>query len=337
MTAGGLDPRWYRGPVYVAGHRGLVGSAVCRHLRAHGVDPVGWGSAEVDLTDRQATLDAVTALRPAIVIVAAGRVGGIAANDAAPVEFLTDNVRIAVNVLEAAHRAAVPQLVYLGSSCIYPRMAPQPIPESALLTGPLEATNEAYALAKIAGIVGVQSYRRQYGRRWVSAMPTNLYGPGDNFDPVTAHVLPALLHRFHRATLLPDRGAGSEVRVWGTGTARREFLHVDDLARALVRIVDRYDDAPPINVGTGQEVTIADLAAAIAEVVDFRGRIAWDASRPDGTPRKVVDITRLRGLGWEPAIGFTEGLRETYRWYLDHIDTGADPTAPRPVLERHRP
>ena len=298
--------------VYVAGHRGMVGSAVWRALEAQGFsDLVGWSSAEVDLTDRDAAMDAVTSAKPDVVVVAAAKVGGIMANSTYPVEFLADNARIQTNLFEAAHAADVDRLLFLGSSCIYPKMAPQPIPESALLTGPLETTNIAYAIAKISGIIGVQSYRSEYGRRWISAMPTNLYGPGDNYDLETAHVLPALIRRFHEAK---ESGAPS-VTLWGTGSPRREFLHVDDLAAACLRLLDVYDEADHVNVGVGDDVTIAELAALTADVVGYSGALEWDASKPDGTPRKLLDVTRMKSLGWEPAIGLRQGLEATYEGY----------------------
>ncbi len=298
--------------VYVAGHRGMVGSAIWRALKGQGFsDLVGWTSAEVDLTDRDAAMDAVSGARPDVVVVAAAKVGGILANSTYPVEFLADNLRIQTNLFEAAHAANVDRLLFLGSSCIYPKLAPQPIPESALLTGPLEATNNAYAIAKISGIIGVQSYRSEYGRRWISAMPTNLYGPGDNYDLETSHVLPALIRRFHEAK---EAGAPS-VTLWGTGSPRREFLHVDDLAAACLRVLDVYDEPEHINVGVGDDVTIAELAALIAEVVGYSGALEWDTSKPDGTPRKLLDVTRMTSLGWEPAIGLREGLASTYGTY----------------------
>ena len=302
--------------VYVAGHRGMVGSAIWRALEAAGYsDLIGWSSSEVDLTDRDAALDAVISAKPDVVVVAAAKVGGIMANSSCPVEFLTDNLRIQTNLFEAAHAADVDRLLFLGSSCIYPKMAPQPIPESALLTGPLESTNDAYAIAKISGIIGVQSYRREYGRRWISAMPTNLYGPGDKFDLATAHVLPALIRRFHEASLSGARG----VTLWGSGTPRREFLHVDDLAAACLRLLDVYDEAEHVNVGVGKDVTIAGLASLVADVVGYSGALEWDASKPDGTPRKLLDVSRLKGLGWEPRIALREGLEATYVGYRANL------------------
>ena len=302
--------------VYVAGHRGMVGSAVWRALESAGFsDLVGWSSSEVDLTDREATMEAVLSARPAVVVVAAAKVGGIMANSTYPVEFLADNLRIQTNLFEAAHAADVDRLLFLGSSCIYPKMAPQPIPESALLTGPLEETNIAYALAKISGIIGVQSYRHEYDRRWISAMPTNLYGPGDNFDLKTAHVLPALIRRFHEAR---EAGAPS-VALWGTGSPRREFLHVDDLAAACLRLLDVYDEPEHINVGVGSDVTIAELAGLVAEVVGYSGDLEWDTSKPDGTPRKLLDVSRIRELGWQPEIALDEGLEATYAWYRANL------------------
>ena len=302
--------------VYVAGHRGMVGSAVWRALESAGFsDLVGWSSSEVDLTQREATLEAVLSAQPDVVVVAAAKVGGIMANSTYPVEFLADNLRIQTNLFEAAHAADVDRLLFLGSSCIYPKMAPQPISESALLTGPLEATNDAYAIAKISGIIGVQSYRREYGRRWISAMPTNLYGPGDNFDLETAHVLPALIRRFHEAR---EAGAPS-VALWGTGSPRREFLHVDDLAAACLRLLDVYDEPEHINVGVGSDVTIAELAQLVADVVGYSGKLDWDSSKPDGTPRKLLDVSRIQARGWEPQIELSDGLEATYTWYQANL------------------
>lgn len=299
-------------PIYVAGHRGMVGSAIWRELEGQGFrNLIGWSSAEVDLRDPTASREAITAARPAVVVMAAARVGGIGANARHPVEFLNDNLLIQTNVFRAAHEAGVERLLFLGSSCIYPKFAPQPIPESALLTGPLEPTNQAYAMAKISGIIAVQSYRRQYDRRWISAMPTNLYGPGDNFDLASAHVLPALVRRFVEAQ---DSGAES-VTVWGTGTPRREFLHTADLARACVHLLSHYDEEQHVNVGTGQDISIAELAQLVAQLTGYKGAVRWDTGRPDGTPRKVLDITRVTDLGWEPTIGLRDGLADLVEWY----------------------
>ena len=305
--------------VWVAGRRGMVGSAIWRALDARGdVEPVGWSSSELDLTDRKATLDAAAEARPDVVILAAARVGGIVANRDAPVEFLTDNVRIQSNVMEAAHAAGVGRLLFLGSSCIYPRDAAQPMTPNLLMTGPLEATNDAYAMAKLAGITLVQAHRRQHGRQWISCLPTNLYGPGDNYDLETSHVLPALIRRFHEATAT---GAPS-VTLWGTGTPRREFLHVDDLAAACVRLLEVYDDPTPINIGAGEDLTIAELATIVAETVGYPGDIMWDTSRPDGTPRKLLDVDPMRALRWEPTIGLRDGIRTTWVEYCTARDDG---------------
>jgi GDP-L-fucose synthase len=306
--------------VWVAGHRGMVGSAVWRALEARGVgELVGWASSELDLTDRAATLDAAAQSRPDVVVLAAAKVGGIGANDADPVGFLSDNIRIQTNVMEAAQLAGVDRLLFLGSSCIYPRLAPQPLRPEMLMTGPLEPTNDGYAIAKIAGIVHVQGHRRQHGRRWISAMPTNLYGPGDDFDLASAHVLPALIHRFERAR----RDGLREVTLWGTGTPRREFLHVDDLAAACVALLERYDADEVINVGTGEDLTIAELAQLVAEVVGYDGEVRWDATRPDGTPRKVLDVGPITALGWRPRIGLRDGIAATHRWFVDHAADAA--------------
>lgn len=298
--------------VYVAGHTGLVGSAVWRLLDAQNVQLIGWTSAELDLRDQDATFDAILSAKPDVVVMAAARVGGIMANSTHPVEFLNDNLRIQTNLFEAAHAADVERLLFLGSSCIYPKHAPQPISEESLLTGPLEATNRAYALAKIAGIEAVRAYRQQHGRRWISAMPTNLYGPGDNFDLATSHVLPALIRRFHEAT--------DQVVLWGSGRPRREFLHSDDAAAALVHLLNHYDDEEHINVGTGQDIAIAELAGLVADVTQFDGEIIWDQSKPDGSPRKLLDVSRLTSLGWSPKIDLREGIVSTYQWYLANAD-----------------
>ncbi len=297
---------------YIAGHRGLVGSAVWRQLAGAGfTDLVGRRSAELDLRDRAPVLAFFDAVRPSTVVLAAARVGGIMANATEPVDFLSDNLRVQVNVLDAALASGVDRLLFLGSSCIYPKLAPQPIREESLLTGPLEPTNDAYAIAKIAGVLHVQAARRQHGVRWISAMPTNLYGPGDLFDPDRSHVLPGLLRRFALAAAADD----PEVVVWGTGTPRREFMHVDDLARACLRVLDSYDDPAPINIGVGADVSIRELAETIARVVGFSGRITFDPTKPDGTPRKLLDVSRLRALGFRPAIELEDGIRATYDWW----------------------
>lgn len=297
--------------VYVAGHRGLVGGAVYQRLAAAGFDVVGRPSFELDLRDRAAAMDYVGEVRPAAIVVAAARVGGIVANDTYPVDFLQDNLSIQVNLFDAAHRFDVDRLLFLGSSCIYPRDAPQPISESSLLTGPLESTNEAYAVAKIAGIKQVQAFRKQYGRHWISAMPTNLYGANDNFDLATSHVLPALIRKFHEAA---TSGAGS-VTLWGSGTPRREFLHVDDLAEALLLLLCSYDEPDIVNVGTGKDIAIRELAELVADVVGFEGTIELDRSKPDGTPRKLLDVSRLTALGWAPAVSLRAGIESVYRAY----------------------
>ena len=298
--------------VWVAGHRGMVGSAISRALEARGdIELLGWTSSELDLTDRRATVDAAAQARPDVVVLAAARVGGIVANDSSPVEFLTDNIRIQANVMEAAHAVGVDRLLFLGSSCIYPRDAPQPMTPDMLMTGPLEPTNDAYAIAKLAGITAIRSYRRQYGRRWISCLPTNLYGPGDNFDPETSHVLPALIRRFSQAV----RDTAPTVTLWGSGTPRREFLHVDDLAAACVHLLTHYDEPTPINIGCGEDLTIAELAALIAHTVAYEGSIEWDTSRPDGTPRKLLDTAPLSAVGWAPSITLEEGVRTTVDWY----------------------
>jgi len=299
-------------PVYVSGHNGLVGSAVWRELAGQGFENlIGWSSSEVDLTDRDAAFDAITSAQPVVVIDAAARVGGILANSSAPVDFLNDNLLIQTHVFEAAHAAGVPRLLFLGSSCIYPKFADQPIKEDYLLTGPLEPTNDAYAIAKIAGIIAMKAYRHQYGRAWISAMPTNLYGPGDNFDLQTSHVLPAMIRKFHDA-----KDSGGPVTLWGTGSPRREFLHVDDAAAAFVHLLRHYDDEHTINVGSGEDVAIVELATTIAGVVGYDGDIVWDTSKPDGTPRKLLDISRLKALGWQPRIALADGIADTYRWFL---------------------
>jgi GDP-L-fucose synthase len=316
--------------VYVAGHRGMVGAALVRRLQTEGCDVLAAQRAALDLT-RQADVERwMQANRPDAVFVAAAKVGGILANDTYPASFLYENLAIETNLVHAAHLADVRKLVFLGSSCIYPRLAPQPIREEALLTGPLEPTNEWYAIAKIAGIKLCQSYRLQYGRDFVSAMPTNLYGPGDNFDLQTSHVMPALIRKFHDAKV---QGLKSVV-IWGTGTPRREFLHVDDCADALVQILKVYSAPTHINVGSGDDLPIIDLARMVARVVGFTGEITHDLSKPDGTPRKLMSGDRLRALGWSPRIGLEDGLRATYSWFIAHAhplpQPGGAPASQRP-------
>ncbi|MFF0340498.1 GDP-L-fucose synthase family protein [Kribbella sp. NPDC004875] len=303
-------------PVYVAGHRGLVGSAIWRRLDTAGYTHlIGASSAELDLRDRDATFAFLREHRPVAVIDAAARVGGILANRDHPTEFLSDNLRIQVNLMDACLEVRTPRLLFLGSSCIYPKYAEQPIRESSLLTGELEPTNDAYAIAKIAGIMQVQAVRRQYGLRWISAMPTNLYGPNDNFDPVTSHVLPAMIRRFHEAKL----AGAPEVVLWGSGTPRREFLHVDDLAAACLHLLEHYDAPEPINVGVGADVTIQELAELVARTVGYTGALSNDLSKPDGTPRKLLDVSRLQSLGWKPSISLEDGVAATYAWYQEHV------------------
>lgn len=298
--------------IFVAGHRGLVGSAIVRRLRAGGCGNLLLRShAELDLT-RQAAVDAFFAAeRPYYVFLAAARVGGIHANDTQPADFIRDNLQIQTNVIDAAWRHGVRKLLFLGSSCIYPKLAPQPLREEYLLTGALEPTNEWYAIAKIAGLKMCQAYARQYGFRAISVMPTNLYGPDDNFDPESSHVLPALIRKVHEA-----REAGRPfITLWGSGTPRREFLHVDDLADACVFLMQRYESEQPVNIGWGRDLTIRELAEAIAEVAGYCGELRFDASRPDGTPRKLLDTSRLEALGWRPRIALREGLRSTFEHY----------------------
>ncbi len=305
--------------IYVAGHRGLVGSAIIRRLeKGRFSNIVVRGRSELDLTDSGSVGAFFDETSPDRVFLAAARVGGIAANDACPVEFLLENLKIQNNVLEHAHRTGVDKLLFLGSSCIYPRMAPQPIAEDSLLTGPLEKTNQAYAIAKIAGLKLVEAYHAQYGRDFISAMPTNLYGPYDNFDLETSHVLPALLRKFHEAK---TTGADS-VEVWGTGKPLREFLHVDDLADACVFLMNHYSEPGLINVGYGDEISIGDLARLIAGTVGFGGTLEFNTSRPDGTPRKLMDSSRLFAMGWKPSISLEEGIASTYSWALKHEFAG---------------
>ncbi|MFP3385955.1 GDP-L-fucose synthase family protein [Tritonibacter sp. SIMBA_163] len=294
--------------IYVAGHRGMVGAAVVRRLARESCEVITAGREVLDLTRQQAVMDWMLENRPDAIVMAAARVGGIKANSDYPVEFLLHNLQIETNLAEAAHAADVERVLFLGSSCIYPKFAPQPIPEESLLAGPLESSNEWYAIAKIAGIKLMQAYRRQYGRDWISAMPTNLYGPGDNYDLETSHVLPALLRKFHEARA---RGA-AEVTLWGSGTPLREFLHCDDLADALVFLLRHYSGAEHINVGSGQEVSIRTLAETIAEVVGYQAELVFDTSKPDGTPRKLMDSSQLTAMGWSGARTLRAGIADTY-------------------------
>ena len=301
--------------IYVAGHRGMVGSAIVRALRAAGhTNMVTRASAELDLRDGAATRAFLAAEKPAYVVMAAARVGGIKANSTEPYDFLYDNLAMSANVIDGSRRAGVRKLLFLGSSCIYPKLAPQPIREESLLTGPLEVTNEAYAIAKIAGIKLCDHARAQYGCDFISAMPCNLYGTGDNFSLENSHVLPALIRKMHEAKLRGD----TSLRLWGTGTPLREFLHADDLAEACVLLLERYSQAGHINVGSGEELSIRQLAEQIAQLVGFTGRLEFDPSMPDGTPRKLMDVSRIRALGWKPRHSLPEGIRSAYAWYLAH-------------------
>lgn len=305
-------------PFYVAGHRGLVGSAIVRRLHSAGfVNIVGRTSAELDLRDRDAVFAYIRETRPRYVVLAAAKVGGILANSTYPVDFLSDNIRIQVNVLDAARDAQVERLLFLGSSCIYPKFAEQPIREESLLTGHLEPTNDSYAIAKIAGILHVQAVRRQHGLPWISAMPTNLYGPNDNFSPTGSHVLPALIRRYDEAVAT---GATS-VTNWGTGSPRREFLHADDMADACLHLLENYDGPDQVNVGTGTDVTIREIAATVASAVGYRGETAWDTTKPDGTPQKLLDVSKLTQAGWTARISLQDGVERTVAWYRKNIAT----------------
>lgn len=300
--------------VWVAGHRGMVGAALVRRLEGEDCEILTASHAELDLT-RQSEVEAwVRDRRPEAVFMAAAKVGGILANDTYPADFLYKNLMIAANVTEASYRSGVEKLLFLGSSCIYPKLAPQPLREDSLLTGPLEPTNEWYAIAKIAGIKLAQAYCKQFGASYISAMPTNLYGPGDNFDLQSSHVLPALIRKAHEA----KQAAAQSFEIWGTGNVRREFLHVDDCAEALVLLMKVYDGYEHVNVGCGQDVTIGELASIVAEAVGFSGAITKDASKPDGTPQKLLDVSRLKALGWSPRIDLRRGVHDTYTWYLKH-------------------
>lgn len=305
-------------PFYVAGHRGLVGGAIWRALESRGhTGLIGRSSRELDLKQRDDVFDFFARERPAYVVLAAAKVGGIMANNTYPVDFLSENLRIQTNVMDAALEFGTDRLLFLGSSCIYPKFAPQPIKEDTLLTGHLEPTNDAYAIAKIAGILQVQAVRRQYGKSWISAMPTNLYGPGDNFSPTGSHVLPALIRRYDEAR---EAGAPS-VTNWGSGNPRREFLHVDDMAAACLYLMEHYDGPSQVNVGTGRDSTIKEIAEVIADVVGYEGETEWDTTKPDGTPQKLLDVTMLHEIGWDAQIGLREGIASTVEWYREHVDS----------------
>lgn len=301
--------------IYVAGHKGLVGSAIVRAIEAEGKHTwVGRTRSELDLLDRKAVFEFLATEMPDAIVIAAAKVGGIQANNSFPVEFLSENLQIETNLMDGAHAAGIEKLLFLGSSCVYPKMAQQPIKEEYLLTGELEKTNEAYALAKISGLKLVQAYRKQYGHKWISAMPTNMYGPGDNFDLENSHVLPALIRKFHDAKI-----AGSDsVTLWGSGLPKREFLHADDLGRACVFLLENYDEEVAINVGVGEDISVSDLANRIKQIIGFEGEIAWDKTKPDGTPRKLLDVSRISALGWKPEITLIDGIQSTYDWFQKH-------------------
>lgn len=301
--------------IYIAGHRGLVGGSIMQHLQATGfTNLLTRTSAELDLTSQAAVNEFFAEEKPDYVFLAAAKVGGIHANDTYPADFIRDNLQIQTNVIDAAYRNGTKKLLFLGSSCIYPKFAPQPMKEEHLLTGELEPTNEWYAIAKIAGIKMCQAYRRQYGFSAISLMPTNLYGPGDNFHPENSHVMPALIRRFHEAK---EQGL-ADVTVWGTGTPRREFLHVDDLADASVYLMEHYDGEQFVNVGVGEDVSIGELAAMVKDAVGYQGELKFDTSKPDGTPRKLLDVSKLDGLGWKAKTELKSGIERTYQWFLDH-------------------
>ena len=304
--------------IVVAGGTGLAGSAIVRAYQAAGEEVIPVGRQVIDLLDRDATFQFIKDVKPSLVIDAAAKVGGIGANNSYPVEFLADNLRIQNNLMEAAHAADVENFIFLGSSCIYPRDCAQPIKEEYLLTGPLEETNSAYAVAKIAGIELIKSFRKEYGRKWISMMPTNLYGPRDNFELAGSHVLPAFIRRFIEAA---EKGASVET-LWGTGSPKREFLHVDDLAQAVLHLGSNYDSSEHINIGTGQDLSIKELAELVADLAGFKGDIAWDSSKPDGTPRKVLDVSKARALGWAPKISLRDGVASTIAWYNEAVSKG---------------
>lgn len=303
--------------IYVAGHRGLVGSAIVRNLQSKGYENiVGRTHAELDLTNQAAVRAFFEEERPDVVVLAAAKVGGINANNTAPADFAYENLQIQCNVIKAAHDYKVKKLLFLGSTCIYPKMAPQPIPESALLTGPLEVTNEAYAIAKIAGLEMCKFFKRQYGDNFISCMPTNLYGPRDNYDLENSHVMPAMIRKFHEA----KKKNASTVELWGTGTPLREFLYVDDMADACVYLLENYDGEEHVNIGTGKEVSIKELAETVREAVGYTGEIVWNTDMPDGTPRKLTDVSKLHGLGWKHRVELKEGVELAYKWFCENIE-----------------
>lgn len=304
--------------IYVAGHRGLVGSAIVRQIEVQGLHSwFGRSRSELDLLDRDSVFEFLAKEKPDAVVIAAAKVGGIYANSTQPVEFLSHNLQIETNLMDAAHAANIERLLFLGSSCVYPKLAKQPIKEEYLLTGELEKTNEAYAISKISGLKLVQAYRQQYGHKWISVMPTNIYGPGDNFDLETSHVLPALVRKFHDAKTRSD----DTVTLWGSGEPKREFLHSDDLGRACLFLLENYDDDLAINVGVGEDQSIKSLAELVQEVVGFEGSIQWDTSKPDGTPRKLLDVSRINKLGWRSNTDLRSGIAETYKWYESTLGT----------------
>jgi len=304
--------------IVVAGASGLAGSAIVRAYEKAGAKVIGISTSVCDLLDREATFEFIKKTKPSVVVDAAAKVGGIGANNSFPVEFLADNLRIQNNLMEAAHAADVEKFIFLGSSCIYPRDCPQPIKEEYLLTGPLEQTNSAYAIAKIAGIELIKSFRKEYGRKWISLMPTNLYGPNDNFELQASHVLPAFIRRFVEA----KAQARATETLWGTGAPKREFLHVDDLAQAVLHLSNSYDSSEHLNIGSGQDLTIKELAEMVAELTGFGGQIAWDSSKPDGTPRKVMDVSKVKNLGWAPKISLRDGIDSTIKWYIEATAKG---------------
>ena len=307
--------------IYVAGINGMVGSTIALEARAQAHEVIGKSSKELDFTNRTAVFNELQEIKPDFLIIAAAKVGGIGANSSLPVDFLSINLQIQTNLLDAAHVAKIKKVLFLGSSCIYPKLAHQPIHESSLLTGPLEPTNEQYAIAKIAGLKLVEAYRRQFGHHWINAMPSNLYGPRDNFNLETAHVLPTLIHRFHNAKVNGD----SKVEVWGDGTPLREFLYVDDLAKACMMLMDNYDDSMAINIGSGHEISIGSLVTLVSKVVGFTGEIIFNTDRPNGTPRKLLDSAKIAELGWKPLVTLEDGIALTYNWFLENHSKAKNP------------